>query len=52
MVCKDRGRICLAFVFVCVWLAKTGRPNLRHMADDAITLSDIGSLGIYHLYLW
>ena len=42
---KDRGRICIAFVFACVVGKNPKTPNLSPMADDPITRGSIGGLG-------
>ena len=42
---KDRGRIGFAFVFACVVGKNPKTPDLKPMADDAITLGGIRGLG-------
>ena len=55
MARKDRGRICVAFICVCVVDKNLKIPNLSPMAADAITRGGIGGLGspvyIYGLYI-
>ena len=46
---EDRGRNCFICVFACV-IGKD--PNLRLVADDAITQAGIGGLGISGTYLY
>ena len=42
---KDRGRICIKFIFACVVGNNPKTPNLSPMADNPIARGDIGGLG-------
>ena len=48
---KDCGCFCFAYVFVCVVGKNPKTPNLRPMADDAITRDGVGCLGS-HMYIY